>query len=1040
VGNLIQTVAPEGVKTDLVDGTSITHEAINTAREAVSGYDDQTTPTFFPDHEFVTEYKYNSYGQLTSTNNPDQEGSTSYFYDRYGRIVASQNPEQAENNQYSYTFYDPQGRPVEVGQINRYVDNGGIPTLINPLDESITKAEDLGASFRAWVESGTRTEVTLTIYDEPLNATIEAKFTAGVQQHVRLRVASILYFEEEFDDQTDIETEYLSATHYSYDIHGNVLESLQDVPLLQPVEQDIKSTQYEFELISGNMEAVHYQRGKRDGYTHQYTYDPLNRLKEVYTTTDHTHYSKEAQYQYYDYGPLARVELGEYQVQGMDYAYTINGWIKAMNSNTLDAQRDMGKDSETGYYAQNQEIHTRFAKDVFGFTLNYFEGDYQAIGGSSFEAAYSNTNFGNGSANLYNGNIRHVVTAIEGLAIQGYAYSYDQLQRLTKMEVFRDDNLVANNNWNTAASTSDYLTEISYDKNGNILTLDRNGYGAELNMDRFAYNYLDINGEKSNRLDYVNDSGTDFTSYDDIKTGQATGNYTYNRIGELTEDQQEGMEYIWRAGDHKLHRIIPFDDDAPDIRFVYNPLGQRIMKLVRPRTNGVTSPENEWTVTFYGLDANSQVMAIYSSNYTETTAEIFVDEQYIYGSKRIGIMKRGVKIFENGTLSPSSDPIKTNALGLKRYELTNHLGSVNVTISDRKTWNSTDGIFEATVTNYAETYAFGMLMPGRSLNADGQRFLYHGMEQDPEIKGAGNSYTTEFRQYDPRLGRWKSLDALMFMFPHLSPYVGFDNNPIYFVDPYGLSSEKGDGGGGTPQDGDTRVHNGRHEVFAGGSWGADASKGEEVGVTASPKKMKITITKEYEEPGFWTRVGNWFRSVENQMKGDAKWSFGIELTTHDGKQQGNYEDASKAKKDAWTFTVYWDDIEDATTALKRLEKSLPKEFRDSPSYSGPDTFIEEAKKWIDPAQEGKTMSKQMEGKNRPKIKKQDSKSVEESIEKKEVVNHAVRTLPRVMGNDGHYYFEEERVVSNFYYKIIPVINGERYQRVTKEEFYEKTKK
>jgi RHS repeat-associated protein len=62
------------------------------------------------------------------------------------------------------------------------------------------------------------------------------------------------------------------------------------------------------------------------------------------------------------------------------------------------------------------------------------------------------------------------------------------------------------------------------------------------------------------------------------------------------------------------------------------------------------------------------------------------------------------------------------------------------------------------------------------------------METDPEAKGTGNSYTTEFRQYDPRLGRWLSLDPLMMKFPWMSPYVAFDNNPIYFTDPYGLES------------------------------------------------------------------------------------------------------------------------------------------------------------------------------------------------------------------------------------------------------------
>jgi len=67
------------------------------------------------------------------------------------------------------------------------------------------------------------------------------------------------------------------------------------------------------------------------------------------------------------------------------------------------------------------------------------------------------------------------------------------------------------------------------------------------------------------------------------------------------------------------------------------------------------------------------------------------------------------------------------------------------------------------------------------------RYGFNGLEKDDEIKGRGNSYTTEFRQYDTRLGRWTSLDPLMAKFPHTSPYVAFANNPIYYTDPYGLA-------------------------------------------------------------------------------------------------------------------------------------------------------------------------------------------------------------------------------------------------------------
>lgn len=93
-----------------------------------------------------------------------------------------------------------------------------------------------------------------------------------------------------------------------------------------------------------------------------------------------------------------------------------------------------------------------------------------------------------------------------------------------------------------------------------------------------------------------------------------------------------------------------------------------------------------------------------------------------------------------------------------------------------------------------ERESFGSPMPGRKYTSDGDgyRYAFNGMEQDPEIKGNGNSYTTEFRQYDPRLGRWLSLDPLMAKYPGMSPYNAFNNNPVYFVDPNGL---EGQGGG-----------------------------------------------------------------------------------------------------------------------------------------------------------------------------------------------------------------------------------------------------
>ncbi len=66
---------------------------------------------------------------------------------------------------------------------------------------------------------------------------------------------------------------------------------------------------------------------------------------------------------------------------------------------------------------------------------------------------------------------------------------------------------------------------------------------------------------------------------------------------------------------------------------------------------------------------------------------------------------------------------------------------------------------------------------------DDYRYGFNGMERDDEVKGSGNHYTTLFRQYDPRLGRWFSIDPVVH--PFSSPYVAFSNRPITNTDPFG---------------------------------------------------------------------------------------------------------------------------------------------------------------------------------------------------------------------------------------------------------------
>ena len=75
---------------------------------------------------------------------------------------------------------------------------------------------------------------------------------------------------------------------------------------------------------------------------------------------------------------------------------------------------------------------------------------------------------------------------------------------------------------------------------------------------------------------------------------------------------------------------------------------------------------------------------------------------------------------------------------------------------------------------------FGVELDGRTVSNYGYRFGFQGSEKDNEFKGDGNSYTTEFRQYDPRIGRWLTIDPKMN--EKESPCVGFGNNPMIYKD------------------------------------------------------------------------------------------------------------------------------------------------------------------------------------------------------------------------------------------------------------------
>lgn len=752
-GNLLKTVPPEGVKPLSPAATSV---AIDYMRRKVK------TPVN-PKHEMASDYTYNSLNQLRKQTIPDHDGPSEFFYDYLSRIVVSQNPEQKLHKRYSYTLYDPLNRPYETGEILNAT------SLMTP---ALAKNE---TQLKNWVAAQTKREVTRTQYDKPLPG-IAAQFFNGDERHYRDRIASVTYSEL---DGSPVK----HSTYYRYDIHGNVAQLVQDVFGLGP-----KRLEYDYDLISGNVLEVRYQPNEPDQFIHRYQYDADNRIITVRTSRDGRVWDADADYYYYRHGPLARTALGQNRVQGLDYAYTLHGWIKGVNSGALNENVDIGRDGVPG-----PSLY-KTAKDAFGYVLRYYTDDYKPIAPPAlgWEPAYAGTPFHRPQRDLFNGNIQSMITAIGNPAGAntnfkplGYAYTYDQLNRITSMQAY--DGLNAKlNNWNTVVSAA-YATAYSYDANGNLKTLSRRGVaatGTPLDMDDFKYRYY----PGRNRLEYVDDAVPAGNYPNDIDD-QNPGNYRYDAIGNLTEDQSENLRIHWNvAGKVKY---IQKTAAAERIDFSYDPTGKRVIKKI---TNTATKKE---TYTYYVLDATGNVMATYTNEETPPlkSRNHRLQSLYLYGSSRLG--EERIDTFLTALKNMQNRQNDTwyshRSRGAKYFELGNHLGNVLATVSDRKlpydlgSDGKVDG-YDADIWTAQDYYPFGSGMPGREFSEGGYRYGFNGQEIDSQMYVDKSILAFMHRFLDVRVSRFLSVDPLIDDFPFYSPYHFCSNSPILAYDIEGLES------------------------------------------------------------------------------------------------------------------------------------------------------------------------------------------------------------------------------------------------------------
>ena len=827
-GNLIKTVPPagiyrkdnNGVAADGIEdeqSSTLTAVEIQDCKDYVANPNEN--PYTHPLHELVTNYKYNSLQQLIEQTTPDG-GTTHYWYDALGRLIVSQNDRQAAaaGYVYSYTVYDPLGRVTEAGEV----------MATSAMNDAIGKdAED----YYLWHTNKTKTEVIKTVYNAYQETTTEISTALGVstdesELNLRGRIGSVVYYGAY--DPLDL-NDFDHANHYLYDYAGNVKTVLQEnkrlvdlidssVDLDEVNELDLVRTDYNYDLISGNVIQVDYQNGKIDQFHYKYDYDANNRLTTSYSSNDGEIWQKESKNFYYAHGPLARQEIGDQIVQACDYVYTINGWLKAVNSSVNDVDDITGDQNDAGRDGQTAHINQNIGKDAFGFSLHYFEGDYSAVNTTVAENLLVNITsdiFGNTTHDLYNGNIHQMVTSLNdidenGLGVLANKYRYDQLQRIKSSDVYQGTDIRDKNEITIGgvSTSGEWSTTYTFDGNGNLLTLNRADADGDA-IDQFSYHYnytpgTDPTDITTNQLKSISDAIGLTISEVDVDN-QVSDNYSYDEIGQLIQDKSNDIDEILWTVTGKVKRIN-YDNDlntalntsTQHVIFEYDAMGNRISKEVYTKVSVPATLETAGyfyfttTNTYYMYDASGNVLAtyVYEENVDESGEEIIqLNEHHIFGNKRIGLRHEYI----NMTSELPTDKKYQRILGEKSYELSNHLGNVLATVSDRKLAVEHDllaGVvdhYEADVQSYSEYYPYGMVLRSGT-DGSSYRYGFQGQEDDPELKGEGNSTNYKYRMHDPRIGRFFATDPLEKKYPYLTPYQFSSNQPIHAPELEGLES------------------------------------------------------------------------------------------------------------------------------------------------------------------------------------------------------------------------------------------------------------
>jgi RHS repeat-associated protein len=584
LGQVVGSLAPNGVK-----------KVIDDLAAGGTGYASTSALPFF------TSYEYDQQGRLTASTETDA-GRTEYAYRTDGKLRFSQNAKQRSRGYFSYVNYDAVGRVVETGECQpsstTYLTS--IRTDATVLDYVPVYGGFAGGFDTRWFM---RADVVQTVYDIPTtNFTPPSGYT---QANLSGRVSATVKYSSL---GLGIITETAHSI-YSYDEQGRVSWLAK-----QAAQQPTRTVDYTYDL-AGKVRTVCYQQGTPvDRLTHYYTYDADQRLVKVETnkelpTTTAAVRTEHARYEYYLHGPLKRVVYNQ-NLQGVDYTYTAQGWLKGINSEQL--PNDPGGDGST----------QPTKPDLFGTSLHYYsdptEYTSRAMAGKT---TYASTSFANDNSR-YDGTLSATGWQTQPGNINTYSYRYDYKSQLAKSDYGR---LVDLGSVSAFVSNGGQYQEsnLTYDPNGNLTYLKRTD-GAGWSTTEGQYNYE--NNSTTNKLKTVTNGSQTIISYGYDELGQMTSQQepqspTKNKY--LQYDMSGKVTAVYR--DPSYSQLIA--------QYTYDEAGQRLSQQVYD-----APPATTYTTTYFVRDAAGSELATYI--YSSTTGQTALYEQPIYGAARLGVYRQ----------------------------------------------------------------------------------------------------------------------------------------------------------------------------------------------------------------------------------------------------------------------------------------------------------------------------------------------------------------------------------------------------------------